>query len=99
MYTLEWVGWFWGPLICSYPWPCHEAVRVVYCESRGKHDAYNSERSYGLFQIYAPMHGWRVGGQLQLLFNPETNVRVAWDIYAEAQRIRGYGWQPWSCKP
>lgn len=43
----------------------------------------------GLFQINS-IHIARVDGNLAALFDPATNVRVAYAIYSEQ------GWCPWS---
>lgn len=77
-------------LICSYDWDCSKAMRVMFCESRGDPNAY-SAGNIGLFQINA-IHRGRVGGEERELYDPTTNVRVAWEIYREQ------GWQPWGCR-
>ena len=79
-------------LVCSYPWPCGEALSVMRCESGRDPGAY-SNGNYGLFQINA-VHAWRVGGDLSQLFEPEVNVRVAYEIWLD-----NAGWRPWACKP
>ena len=77
-------------LICSYPWDCAKAYRVMLCESRGDPTAYNAG-NYGLFQLNA-IHRARVGGDLSLFYDPETNVRVAYDLWS------AQGWAPWGCR-
>ena len=67
-------------------------MSIVQCESSGRADAIGAASEVGLFQI-APLHAWRVGGDVKRLLDPETNIRVAWEIYSEQ------GWRPWSCKP
>jgi len=62
------------------------------CESTGDPSAYNMG-NYGLFQINS-VHAWRVDGNLETLFNPEVNVRVAYEIYLD-----NGGWGSWACKP
>ncbi len=86
-------------LICAYPWPCQEALGVVYgnarCpngESGGNPRAY-FEGNYGLFQINGTSHARRVGGNLAALWDAATNIAVAYAIYADQ------GWGPWACKP
>ena len=89
-------------VVCApeWSWPCAEAIRVVQgptslCpngESGGNWAAYNAG-NYGGFQINA-VHAWRVGGNLMLLFDAETNVRVAHEIYVD-----NGGWGPWACRP
>jgi soluble lytic murein transglycosylase-like protein len=82
----------WRALVARYPWPVGEALSVLRCESGGDATAYRSG-NYGLFQINA-IHAWRVAGNLRALFDPETNVRVAFDIWRD-----NAGWRPWACKP
>lgn len=83
----------WAELICqeAYTWPCDEAMRVMWCESSSNPRAY-STGNRGLFQINE-IHSRRVGGNLELLWDPEVNVRVAHDIWVDQ------GWRPWGCKP
>ena len=85
-------------LIISYDWPCDEALGVVYgnarCpygESTGDPNAY-SGGNYGLYQINA-IHAARVGYDLGRLFDPATNIGVAYGLWLER------GWQPWACRP
>jgi len=78
-------------LICSYDWPCQEALTVMDCESKGDPRAYN-DGNHGLFQVSA-VHGWRVDWNLEALFDPAVNTRVAHDIWKEQ------GWGPWACQP
>jgi len=87
-------------LICSYPWPCEEALAVVYgtsnCpngESSGKAWVLNNG-CYGLFQIRCVSHRDRFIGECEVLYDPQVNVRVAYDIY-----IDNGGWSPWTCRP
>jgi soluble lytic murein transglycosylase-like protein len=82
----------WDRLVARYPWPRAEALSVLLCESRGDPAAYR-HGNYGLFQINA-IHAWRTGGDLAALFDPETNVRVAFDVWRD-----NAGWRPWACKP
>jgi hypothetical protein len=81
-------------LICSYDWPCAEALAVAWCESRWQPDAVSNDgQNFGLFQINA-VHQARVDGDLDRLLDAATNVSVAFSIW----RANG-GWGPWSCKP
>jgi len=79
-------------IICSYPWPCHEALAVAWCESRFDPQAIGGD-NYGLFQVNA-VHAGRVRGDLRSLLEPHTNTRVAYAIY-----IDNAGWGPWACQP
>jgi hypothetical protein len=82
----------WEWLVSRYRWPVAEALSVLSCESRGDPAAYRAG-NYGLFQINS-IHAWRVGGKVASLFEPETNVRVAYDVWRD-----NAGWGPWACKP
>lgn len=82
-------------LICSVPWPCDQALLVVYgptprCrwgESGGDPDAVSPDgENLGLFQLN------RVHGGDELL-DPATNVAVAYQLWLDQ------GWAPWSCRP
>ena len=82
----------WDRLVARYPWPLIEALSVLSCESRGDPAAHR-DGNYGLFQINA-VHAWRAGGDPAALLDPETNVRVAFDVWRD-----NAGWGPWACKP
>jgi len=82
----------WEPLVAQYPWPVAEALSVLRCESEGDAAAYR-DGNYGLFQINS-IHAWRVGGDLAALFDPTTNVRVAFEVWRD-----NAGWGPWACEP
>jgi len=99
-------GWI-IDLICSYPWPCQEALAVVYgptppnnqapegCptgESGGNPSASNAGNE-GLFQVNRAAHARRLRLGESLL-DPVVNVRVAYDIFLD-----NAGWGPWSCRP
>lgn len=77
-------------LICSYPWPCQQALRIARCESTMNPRAY-AAGNYGLFQINR-IHLSNPAYQLtsvDQLYDPQTNVRIAYDLYQRR------GWQPW----
>lgn len=78
-------------LIAAYPWPAIEATRIMMCESGGDPNAYNPSGARGAFQIM-PVHAWRVGGDLDSLYDPAVNVRVAFDIYVDNGGFAG----PWA---
>ncbi len=63
-------------------------MKVAYCESRLDARATSPAGDRGLFQI-APLHSARVGGDLSLLYDPEINANVAFQLYQER------GWSPW----
>ena len=75
-------------LVCTYDWPCHQALAVMRCESTDNPHAY-AAGNYGLFQINA-IHARRVRGGLDALYDPRENVRVAHEIWREQ------GWRPWA---
>jgi len=79
-------------LVCRQAWPCGEALAVMACESSGDPNAYNAG-NYGLMQINQ-VHAARVGGNLEALYDPETNLAVAYAIWLDHG-----GWGPWACKP
>lgn len=82
-------------LICSYSWPCSEALTVARCESGLNPNAYNSSSgASGLFQLLIPLHSWRFAGASP--FDPVANVRAAYGLWLERW------WQPWivgGCHP
>ena len=81
-------------LICSYPWPCAEALEVAWCESRFEPNAVSPDgQNFGLFQVNL-VHLGRVGGDRTSLLDAATNVRVAYAIWRD-----NAGWGPWACRP
>ena len=87
-------------LICSYSWPCHEALQVAECESNFKPHAIsppnrNGTRDYGLMQINNGAWGKRVfGARWDNVLDAKINLDMAWHIYQTAG-----SWQPWTCRP
>jgi hypothetical protein len=81
-------------LICSYDWPCSEALSVMYCESSGAPNAYNAiSGASGLYQLVQRYHGWRLG-EGESFFDASTNVRITHELWSEQ------GFEPWrSCRP
>lgn len=69
-------------LVCAYPWPCEWALAVVACESSWDPRAYN-EGNYGLFQVHYLSHVRRVDGPPEILYDPEVNVKMAYEIWSE----------------
>lgn len=65
-------------------------------ESGGNPRAHNQKDpnggSFGLFGVNG-IHAGKVGGNLQALFDPATNIRVAYQIWQDR------GWEAWSCQP
>jgi hypothetical protein len=66
------------------------AGAIVRCESNGIPNVVSRTNDWGLFQINA-VHRGRVGGDLNKLLDPETNVRVASILWREQ------GWGIWTC--
>lgn len=77
-------------LICSFPWPCDTAFRIVECETGGTFDTYAIGRygERGLMQIH-PIHFGRF--EPDRLFEPGYNVWAAYQLWLES------GWSPWEC--
>lgn len=65
------------------------AVAVALAESSGDPSAINPEGSYGLWQIYLPMHPEFAG---QNLLDPQTNANAAFSVYSKAHG----SFQPWT---
>lgn len=83
-------------LIGQYDWNVQIAYAIMRAENTGCDPAIdnrglNSDGSvdYGLFQVNS-VHAAEVGGNLAALYDPATNIRVAYTIYS------GSGWRAWS---
>lgn len=79
-------------LICSYPWPCEEALRVKWCEAGSRWDAIGSGANYGGFQINA-IHASRIPDFWTSWMDPVKNTAWAFDIWSRQ------AWKPWGCRP
>ena len=85
-------------ILCSYPWDCNTAIRVVYgptvaCptgESGGNPYAVGDEDERGWFQIH-PAHWGKPQCNPEFLFDPAYNTACAYSIWEDS------GWGPWSC--
>lgn len=73
-------------LICSYPWPCDEALAVARCESRLDSTAVGAYGERGLFQVRPELWG-------PVPQDPAGQVAQAYAIWEE------HGWKPWTCRP
>jgi len=81
----------WRAEVERYPWPVHEAMAVLRCESGGNPLARGAVGEAGLFQLRPEYHAWRAqGGDL---YDGPANIMAAYSLYADQ------GWRPWSCKP
>jgi len=88
-------------LICSYPWPCDQAVRVFACESvnfrpdvvYGPTVSPTNDR--GISQtnaVHAGKYAARGWDYYTDAFDPVKNLTVAYQIYED-----NGGFSPWSC--
>jgi len=79
-------------LVCSYPWDCHTALKIMWCESGGKPARIGyTGHDFGLFQINDG-HARELPGFWDNWMNPEWNVDMAYNFFYVNR-----GWQPWSC--
>lgn len=78
-------------IICSFDWPCSEALAVARCESGLNPNAYNPSGASGLFQLLMRFHRWRLHGASE--FDPQANAAAAFSLWLEQ------GWAPWDCRP
>ncbi len=79
-------------LVCTYGWPCEQALRVMWCESGGKPYAIGRGANYGLFQINQ-VHAPRIPDFSTAWMDPAKNIEWAYALWARQ------GWKPWACKP
>lgn len=93
--------WSVTDIICSYSWPCDQALAVARCESNLNPNAWNriqvwmtvpgygyvANHATGLFQMLIPLHSWRFAGADP--YDAEANARAAHSLWLER------GWQPW----
>jgi hypothetical protein len=73
----------------KYSWNVDMAIAICKAESNGNTNAISSTADRGLMQINY-IHADMVGGNLNALYDPVTNIRVAASIYG------GRGWNAWS---
>ena len=87
--------------ICSFSWPCSEALYVARCESGFGRDLYNETPIYnagvenhalGWFGMAWPLHSWRWHGTEWGVL--ENDTPAAYSLYAEQG-----GWYAWGCQP
>jgi hypothetical protein len=79
-------------LVCSYAWPCDEALRVMWCESGGRPSAIGRGANYGLFQMNQ-VHARRIPEFWTSWMDPVKNIEWAYQLWLRQ------GWRPWGCKP
>ena len=75
-------------LISQYSWDVSIAMAVMQAESSCNPAAYSETRDRGLMQINA-VHADKVDGNLDRLFDPATNIQVAYRVY------QSQGWNGW----
>jgi hypothetical protein len=79
-------------LVCSYAWPCEQALAVMWCESGGRPGAVGRGVNYGLFQLNQ-VHARRIADFWGLWMDPAKNTEWAFQLWSRA------GWRPWGCRP
>ena len=79
-------------LVCTYPWPCEQALKVMWCESGGKPWAIGRGANYGLFQINV-VHARRIPDCWTAWMNAARNIEWGYALWARQ------GWKPWACRP
>ena len=78
-------------IVCSFAWPCGEALNVMWCESGGMPDAVSAGGHRGLFQLAT---GWATNNPdyWSRWMDPWWNAATAFNAWSRK------GWQPWSCR-
>lgn len=77
------------PLVAQYGWNTQVAMAIMHAESGCNPTASSPTCDHGLMQINC-VHAAAVGGDLALLNDPATNIRVAYQVYS------GAGWSAWT---
>ena len=97
----------WRPLVEQYfpPDRVEEALRVMWCESRGNPTVVNDvSGAAGLFQFVPNTWGWasaEAGWAGASVFDPEANIAsAAWLVQVSIDTNHAGGaWGHWSCQP
>ena len=76
-------------LVAKYNWNVAVAMAIMQAESGCNTNSLSRTGDRGLMQINW-VHSAMVGGNLALLFDPETNMRIAYQLYQTSS------WYPWS---
>lgn len=71
---------------------CREALIIAKNESGFRPWAISKTNDYGVFQLNCRWQKKRVGGDCNKFLDPDTNIRIAKQIYTEQ------GWNPWTTK-
>lgn len=77
-------------LVCTYAWPCLEALNVMWSESGGRPEAWNDWEATadpydgvgGLFQIATSYHAGLLAGCGGSVFDPAVNVCAAYHLWS-----------------
>lgn len=77
------------PLVQQYAWDSRIALAVMQAESGCNPNATSPTADRGLMQVNA-VHIAKVDGDLNRLYDPVTNIRVAYSVYLSQ------GWQAWT---
>ena len=75
--------------VAKYNWNVNIVLAIMKAESGCRSGALSSTGDRGLMQINW-IHSAKVGGDLNKLYNPQTNIAVAYQIYSNS------GFSPWS---
>jgi len=78
-------------LASAYPWDAQEATCIALEESGWRPGIVSPTGDHGLFQINALTWEYHFGERWAYVYDPATNVRMAFEIYQRA----GYTWAPW----
>lgn len=73
----------------QYSWNVNTAIAICKAESGGNTHALSPTKDYGLMQINS-VHADMVSGDLSKLYDPTTNIQVAYRVYLSQ------GWRGWS---
>lgn len=77
------------PLLKQYAWNVSIALAVMHAESHCNTTATSPTCDHGLMQVNC-VHSNLVSGNLALLNDPATNIKVAYEVY------QGAGWSAWT---
>lgn len=80
-------------LICSFDWPCEQAMAVARCESTFRPWVTSPGGHAGLFQLSPQFHSWRLLPG-ESIYDPEANTRIAFEVWSQT-----HDWRAWSCRP
>ena len=75
----------WGPAQCA------NAIKIAQLESGLRTHVKSPTNDFGVMQVNCTAHAKKVGGDCTKLYDLETNLRVAKQIYDGSR-----GWSPWT---